>query len=131
MKNLPCHVLPDNVQMLSSAETTMAVVHELGNPLLGFEKFSSDEVDLVSALYTGYDTAKIIVLGFSCTPYALCGYRKFCPWKRFSSSSTHPAAGFRRQMLQTFLESSALWLSTGNAAATLMSGLALKTKVCI
>jgi len=41
----------------------MAVVHELGSPLLGFEKFSSNEVDLVSALCTGYDTAKIIFLG--------------------------------------------------------------------
>ncbi|CAD6209881.1 unnamed protein product [Miscanthus lutarioriparius] len=30
------------------AETMMAVVHELGNPLLGFEKFSSNEVDLES-----------------------------------------------------------------------------------
>jgi hypothetical protein len=41
----------------------MAVVHELGSPLLGFEKFSSNEVDLVIALCTGYDTAKIIFLG--------------------------------------------------------------------
>ena len=31
---------------------------------------------------------------------ALRGCRKVCPWKRFWSSSTHPAAGFRRQMLQ-------------------------------
>lgn len=65
---------PDDAQILACVGTTMAAVHELGSPLLGPEKFSSDEADLVSAPATYVRHCNITVLGFWCMHNALCGY---------------------------------------------------------